>query len=330
MITLTSRPSLLQELDHLIAADFTATNHLISQELISDVPLIREVAQHIINSGGKRLRPKLLLLTANALRIKDNEHHELAAVIEFIHTATLLHDDVVDNSELRRGHETAHTIWGNKASVLVGDFLYSRAFQILAKRNNVPVMKVLAHATNALSEGEVMQLANQNCAELTEQQYYATIARKTAKLFEAASLIGVMLASVDLTIQQAFASYGFNLGMAYQIVDDCMDYSSENDKSGKNIGNDFKEGKVTLPLIYAFKQTNSSLVKKIKHAINTHNTQYLADAKQLIQQTGAIEYCLQQAKNYIATALQALDRFPSNDFLLALRNLAEFVIMRDY
>lgn len=320
----------IQPLHGVIQSDFDATNRLITEELVSDVPLIQEIARHIIKSGGKRMRPTILLLVANALGVSGDEHHELAAVVEFIHTATLLHDDVVDKSALRRGVDTANTIWGNHASVLVGDFLYSRAFQILAKRDNVPVMKVLAHTTNALSEGEVMQLTNQNHADITEEDYYQTIDRKTAKLFEACSLIGAMLTTKEESIRQAMRSYGYNLGMAFQIIDDCIDYLSDDQTAGKNIGDDFSEGKVTLPLIYAFQHGEPKEVETIKIAIEQQDQSGFTAAANLIKQTHAADYCMLKAKQFIDQAMADLETLPNNEYRDTLAKIAQFVVERQY
>ncbi|CAN7950639.1 unnamed protein product, partial [Ixodes hexagonus] len=225
---------------------------LILSELSSRVPLVQTITHHIVQSGGKRLRPLVVLLTARACGYnKGVEHQELAAIIEFIHTATLLHDDVIDKSDLRRGEKTAHAIWGNQASVLVGDFLYSRAFQILARRSNIPVMKVLANTTNQIAEGEVWQLMNQNDPNIDETTYYEVIRRKTAQLFSAGTEIGAIIGTEEEPLRKAMTAFGLHLGLAYQIIDDLLDYSEDASELDKNVGDDLAEGKATLPLIYA-------------------------------------------------------------------------------
>lgn len=319
---------LIQQAHELIQKDFEATNQLIIEQLTSDVPLIQSIASHIIKSGGKRLRPTLLLLAANALNIQGIEHHELAAVVEFIHTATLLHDDVVDNSALRRGKTTANEMWGNKASILVGDFLYSRAFQILAKRENIPVMKILAHTTNALSEGEVMQLVTQNQLDLTETTYLQVIERKTASLFSASSQIGAILATQNQQAQHDFGQYGYQLGMAFQISDDCIDYVSNTNIAGKNIGDDFKEGKVTLPLIYAFRHGEKALCETVKTALKNQDPTQLPLTLQLLKETQAIEYCKSLATQYAEAAKKALESYQDNKYINALCKLADFSVNR--
>lgn len=311
-----------------IRSEWQATDHLILHELVSDVPLIQEIAKHIVNSGGKRLRPLLVLLAASALDNHSDEAQELAAIVEFIHTATLLHDDVVDDSSLRRGRETANAIWGNQATVLVGDFLYSRAFQLLAKRSNVPVSHELAHATNALSEGEVMQLMRQTQSDLTENDYYAIIYRKTARLFEACTHIGGIISTTDETIHRALAEYGKHLGMAFQITDDVLDYTANANELGKCIGDDLQDGKTTLPLIHAMANAPAADKALIQQAIEQQSLETLADIQRIIEKTNTVPYCLSQATKHITKAVNALTPLAHSSAKESLTKIAHFVINR--
>lgn len=315
-----------------VMEDLRATDELIISELISNVPLIQEITRHIINSGGKRLRPLLVLLSARACgyQSEDSEHHELAAIIEFVHTATLLHDDVVDASELRRGKQTANAVWGNQASVLVGDFLYSRAFQILARRSNIPVMKCLADTTNAIAEGEVQQLMNQHDPDITEQNYFHVIYHKTAKLFESAAEIGAMIAKQNKATQKAMADYGLNLGIAFQIADDLLDYLSDAATLGKNVGDDLAEGKVTLPLIIAMKNGNDAQKKLIQNAIVHGKLDDMPAIIETLNQTGAIEYTQQQAQAYCEKAANCLNQLPSSPCREAMDLLIQFATHRRF
>jgi len=260
----------LSAIRELVATDMQAVNDLILRRLQSDVVLINQIGHYIVNSGGKRLRPIVVLLAARAAGYQGDRHVDLAAIIEFIHTATLLHDDVVDGSELRRSRETANAVWGNSASVLVGDFLYSRSFEMMVEVDNMRVMDVLSHATNRIAEGEVLQLLNCNNADVTEQQYLEVIRRKTATLFEAGARLGVVLAgSDDRAAEAAFAAYGLHLGTAFQLVDDALDYSSSDAELGKNIGDDLAEGKPTLPIIQALKTGTPAQVKALRKAVES-------------------------------------------------------------
>ena len=312
--------------------DLKATDELICTELLSNVPLIQDIARYIINSGGKRLRPLLVLLSARACGYprKDTEHHELAAIIEFVHTATLLHDDVVDTSELRRGKKTANALWGNQPSVLVGDFLYSRAFQILANRNNIPVMKCLADTTNAIAEGEVQQLMNQYDPDISENNYYRVIYHKTAKLFESSAEIGAMLAQKNQTIQKAMADYGLNLGMAFQITDDLLDYVSDAATLGKNIGDDLAEGKVTLPLIIAMQRGTAHQKALTRNAIQQGRLDDMPLILKALNETRAIEYTHEQARIYSDKALAALGALSDSPSRQSMEQLANFSINRSF
>lgn len=312
--------------------DLKATDTLICTELLSNVPLIQEITQHIISSGGKRLRPLLVLLSTRACGYNrdDNEHHELAAIIEFVHTATLLHDDVVDASELRRGGKTANAVWGNQASVLVGDFLYSRAFQILSRRSNIPVMRCLANTTNAIAEGEVQQLMNQYNPDISENNYYQVIYHKTAKLFESAAEIGAMIAQPNTPLQKAMATYGLNLGMAFQIADDLLDYLSDANTLGKNVGDDLAEGKVTLPLIVAMKNSDPEKKACLRRAITQGRLDDLPLILNSLKETNAIEYTYQQAQAYSDKALAVLNSLPESPSRHSLEQLVDFTVSRRY
>lgn len=315
-----------------VAADFDAMNQLITNELFSDVPLIQQIARYIVQSGGKRLRPLLVLLSAKACGYHGDEHIELATVIEFIHTATLLHDDVVDKSTQRRGHDTANEVFGNQASVLVGDFLYSRSFQLLAKRANVPVTRVLADSTNAIAEGEVLQLINSTDPDTTEARYYDVIKRKTAELFAAGCQIGAIVATDDQTTQQAMRHFGEQLGMAYQIIDDMLDYRADTEAFDKNLGDDLAEGKPTLPLIYAMQHSDEPSRELIKAIIagEQDGSQHFQQILACINNTKAFDYCLTQAKMFITHAKAALEALADSASKTALMTLCDFVIARQH
>lgn len=322
----------LDEIRAPVAIDFQVVNQTISQELFSDVPLIQSIAHHIVDSGGKRLRPLLVLLSARACGYRGTEHQELAVVIELIHTATLLHDDVVDKTELRRGIETANGRWGNEACVLVGDFLYSRAFQILAKRANVEVTRVLADSTNIIAQGEILQLMRQRDESLEKSLYLQVISRKTAELFQAAAQVGALLNhSLHPTYPMALRQYGHQLGMAYQIIDDLLDYEADPELSGKAIGNDLHEGKLTLPLLRTLQTcdayTRSIIQQAIQKGLTLDNKKYILEA---VQQGDAKSYCLAEARRYIKAALEAIAPLPESEYKRALKLLGEFVITRQY
>jgi octaprenyl-diphosphate synthase len=314
----------------LVDDDMQAVNGLILRRLQSDVVLINQIGHYIVNSGGKRLRPMAVLLAARACGYSGDKHIDLAAVIEFIHTATLLHDDVVDGSELRRSRETANAVWGNEASVLVGDFLYSRAFEMMVDVNLMRVMDILSHATNRIAEGEVLQLLNCNDPDTTESQYLEVIKRKTATLFEAGTRLGAVLAQVPGDQEQALADYGLHLGIAFQLVDDALDYSADNADLGKNVGDDLAEGKPTLPLIQAMRAGDLAQAAAVRDAIEHGGRDRIGAVLQAIESTGAIEYTASLARAEAAAAKQALGVLPSSPHVAALRDLADFAVSRTY
>lgn len=321
----------LDSIRELVQEDLAATNQFIINELESNIPLIKELIQYILSCGGKRIRPMLVLLSARAFaHHQQNSHIHLAAVIELIHTATLLHDDVVDNSTLRRGRQTAHTIWGSQASVLVGDFLYSRAFQLVVRQNNPFILNIFADATSLIAEGEVMQLMNCHDANTTEDTYFKVIERKTAKLFEVAAQIGAALSQNTHQHTDAMQHYGKNLGIAYQLIDDALDYHSSTAETGKNLGNDLSEGKPTLPLIFAMQKGTPAENELIRTAIKTGSCNNLSDIINIIESTGAIQYTAQAAKAHALKANTALQSIPDSPYRDALMGLAEFVVERSY
>ena len=320
----------METIQSLIADDMLAVDKLIHVRLESDVALINQLGHYIVNSGGKRLRPALVLLSARAFGYTDAQHIELAAIIEFIHTATLLHDDVVDASELRRGKETANAIWGNEASVLVGDFLYSRAFQMMVDIDNMQVMKILSQATNTIAEGEVMQLMNCHDADTTEDRYLDVIRYKTAKLFEAAAELGALINGASEEDQASLARYGMHLGTAFQLIDDVLDYSANSDEIGKNIGDDLSEGKPTLPLIYTIRHGSEEESAVVREAIEEGGLNNIADVMQAIESTGAIKYTADCAKAEADKAIAALACLPASAYKEALHSLAEFSISRSF
>ncbi|RKZ48974.1 MAG: octaprenyl diphosphate synthase [Gammaproteobacteria bacterium] len=305
-------------------------DNLIQESLQSDVVLINQVGHHIVNSGGKRLRPALLLLIAQHFGYSGSQHINLAAIIEFIHTATLLHDDVVDASLLRRGQETANQRWGNEASVLVGDFLYSRAFQMMVDTNSMRVMDVLSEATNTIAEGEVQQLLNSHDPDTSEASYIDVIQSKTAKLFEAAGRLGAILSERDPDDEQAMARYGMHLGTAFQLIDDVLDYSTPNSALGKNIGDDLAEGKPTLPLLYAMWNSADADANVIREGILNGGLDNIEIIQKIIKQTGAIEYTAELAQKEAELAIESLQRFSSNEYLDAMINLAKFSVERQF
>jgi octaprenyl-diphosphate synthase len=313
-----------------IAHDLAEVDEVIRRRLDSDVVLIRTIANYIIASGGKRLRPALVLLAANACNARGRARHELAAVIEFIHTATLLHDDVVDESALRRGRKTANAEFGNAASVLVGDFLYSRAFQMIVEAGSLRVMKVLADATNVIAEGEVLQLLNVHDADTDEEKYLRVIRYKTAKLFEAATQVGAILGGADAAVERALTEYGMHLGTAFQLVDDVLDYSGDLSETGKNLGDDLAEGKPTLPLIHVMKSGNEAERRLVRHAIEEGGKADLEGVVAAIHRVGALDYAREKARQEARVAAERLEGLADSECRDSLLQLALFSVERKF
>jgi octaprenyl-diphosphate synthase len=320
----------IQQLYNLVAEDREAVDALIRQRLHSDVVLINQVSEYIINNGGKRLRPVLVLLSAGAFGYQGSYHHELAAVVEFIHTATLLHDDVVDESDLRRGKETANNVWGNAPSVLVGDFLYSRAFQMMVNVQSMRVMEILSEATNIIAEGEVMQLLNVHNADLDEQGYLEVIRYKTAKLFESAAQLGAILCNRNAEEEDAMARYGMHLGTAFQLVDDVLDYSASSAELGKNIGDDLAEGKPTLPLIYTINHGSAEQAALVREAVEQGGIEKITEIRQAIESVGAIAYTARTAREEADRAIVALSVVEDSLYKDALIALADYSVQRSF
>ena len=312
----------------LVAQDMSEVDRVIAQRLDSGVPLVGEVARYIISAGGKRLRPVLLLLTCGALGYSQAQRHNLAAVVEFIHTATLLHDDVVDESTLRRGRPTANESFGNPASVLVGDFLYSRAFQMMVDAGSMRVMQVLSDATNVIAEGEVLQLMNMHDASLDEEGYLRVIRSKTAKLFEASARLGAILAGSTPGIEAACADYGQALGTAFQVIDDVLDYDGNATEMGKNLGDDLREGKATLPLILAMQRGNEAQSQMVKEAIEHGSVDRLAEIVAIVRETGALDGTREAAASEAQRAIDAAMQLPDNPYRAAMVTLASQLLNR--
>jgi octaprenyl-diphosphate synthase len=316
----------LTEIRALVQADLSAVDAVIRSRLKSAVPLVDQIAEHIISGGGKRLRPTLVVLAARACRIDSDAHVEAAAFIEFIHTATLLHDDVVDGSSLRRGRDTANRVFGNQASVLVGDFVYSRAFQMMASLGRQPVMEVMAEATNVIAEGEVLQLMNARDPDTTEARYLEVIYRKTARLFEAGAEVAAILAGVTPEVRRSLAAYGRHLGTAYQLVDDVLDYRSNPKERGKNLGDDLAEGKPTLPLIYALRMGTETQRAAIREAIKRGGLAQLEPVIAAIDATGGLEYAAELARQQSDEAIRALAPLGDSPYKAGLVALARFSV----
>jgi len=312
----------------LIAGDMRAMDAVIERRLSSDVLLVSQVSQYIVAAGGKRLRPALLLLMCGALGYQGDQRFNLAAVVEFIHTATLLHDDVVDESTLRRGRATANAAFGNPASVLVGDFLYSRAFQMMVDAGDMRIMQTLAEATNIIAEGEVLQLMNMHDASLSEEAYLRVIRSKTAKLFEASARLAALLAQVPADIERACADYGQAMGTAFQVIDDVLDYDGDAAEMGKNLGDDLREGKATLPLIIAMQRGTASEQNTIRQAIETGGTEQLAQIVAIVRQTGALQATREAAAAEAQRAIRALAVLGHNPYSEALLQLASQLLQR--
>ncbi|MFP8966632.1 octaprenyl diphosphate synthase [Pokkaliibacter sp. CJK22405] len=317
-----------QPLHAVVADDFSAVNQCILEHLHSDVALVQTIGHYIINSGGKRVRPLLALLTAKALNYAGDQHIPMAAVIEFIHTATLLHDDVVDTSEMRRGRPTANAEWGNAPSVLVGDFLYSRSFQMLVAIGDMDVMRTLSHATNIIAEGEVLQLLNCNNPDTTEEDYMRVIHGKTAMLFEASSLSAAYLANATPECREAMALYGRHIGAAFQLADDLLDYTGNAEEMGKNVGDDLAEGKPTLPLIYAIANAPEAQAKLIREAIEHGGLDHLEEITACVRDCGALDYTIQKAEQESDAAIACLTHLPDSPYKNAMRELAIAAVKR--
>ena len=320
----------LPAIQALAAGDMAAIDALIRTRLASDVVLINQVAEHIVSAGGKRLRPMLVMLAGRATGTIGADHHQLAAIVEFIHTSTLLHDDVVDESDLRRGRSTANAIWGNAASVLVGDFLYSRSFQLMVELDRMPVMRILADTTNRIAEGEVLQLLHVRNPDTDEAAYLNVIERKTAVLFAAGTRLGALASGADEATQQALYDYGMQLGYAFQIADDVLDYSGDADALGKNLGDDLAEGKATLPLIHAMAQATPDVRARLRAAIETGDVGALPDVLAAIEAAGSLDYSRARALEYAEAAERALDGLTDNDAVAALRGLARYAVERGH
>ena len=324
----TSHSVCFDDIAALAEGDMRAVDQLISESLESDVALISQVSQYIVMSGGKRLRPLIVLLAARALGYEGDQHVRAAAIIEFIHTATLLHDDVVDSSSRRRGQDSANTVFGNQASVLVGDFLYSRAFQMMVDIGDMRVMQILADATNTIAAGEVMQLMNVHDPDTTEDAYRQVIYRKTARLFEAGSQIAAVLSGQAAAIESSMLDYGRHLGTAFQLVDDALDFAASPEELGKNIGDDLAEGKATLPLIYAMQNGSEEDREIIRNAILEGGLDQLDRITAIIESTGALQYTADKAREAADLAIAAVADVPNSDFKQALINIAELSIQR--
>ena len=320
----------LPGIQSLAQADMAAVDALIRARLASDVVLINQIADHIISAGGKRLRPMLVVLAGQACGPTTPDHHQLAAIIEFIHTSTLLHDDVVDESDLRRGRSTANALWGNAPSVLVGDFLYSRSFQLMVELDRMDVMRLLADTTNRIAEGEVLQLLHVHNPDTDEAAYLRVIERKTAVLFAAGTRLGAMASGVDEGIQRRLYDYGMALGYAFQIADDVLDYTADAEALGKNLGDDLAEGKATLPLIHAIRHSDTGTAERLRAIVQEGDAGAMPEVLAAIRATGGLDYSRERARHYAAMAEQALDGLPESDALAALRGLARYAVERGH
>ncbi|NOL50399.1 octaprenyl diphosphate synthase [Pelistega europaea] len=318
----------VQEIFSPIAADMQAVDSVIRSRLNSEVVMIRTIGEYIISAGGKRMRPALVLMVAKALGYQGDLHHLLAAVIEFIHTSTLLHDDVVDESDMRRGRETANAVFGNAASVLVGDYLYSRSFEMMVEVDSMRVMQILSQATTVIAEGEVLQLLNVHDPDVTVDRYIQVVRYKTAKLFEAAAQVAAVISGASPEVEQAVAAYGRHMGTAFQLIDDVLDYSGSVESLGKNVGDDLREGKPTLPLIRVMQVGTEEQQTLIRQAIETGEADFDAVA-QAIQSTDALDYTRQMAERESHIALEALNSLPDSAYKQSMKTLAHFAVSRD-
>ena len=317
-----------EDIQNLVHDDIKKTDQVLIDHLSSDVALINQMSGYIINAGGKRLRPLLLLLCARATNYQGEHHHLMAVVIELIHTATLLHDDIVDESNTRRGKETANEVWGNAASVLVGDFLYSRAFEMMVKPDSMHIMKLLSKATNEIAQGEVMQLLNCQNSELTEKEYYRVIERKTAVLFQAATQIGAILSNADEQQELALRDYGLHLGNAFQIIDDVLDYESDFETMGKEVGDDLAEGKTTLPMIYALENTSGDKRDILINAIENADNSQIDQVVDILSSVNAFDYTRQKAQESADLAKQSLSILQNSDYKEAMILLCDLSLAR--
>lgn len=313
-----------------VVDDFAAMNAFIPRQLTSDVTMVEEIGHHIVESGGKRLRPLLVLLTARCLGVTDSRPITLAAIIEFLHTATLLHDDVVDRSDLRRGRATANHLWGNAPSVLVGDFLYSRAFQMMVSLGDMDIMQVLSDATNVIAEGEVMQLDGIGKVDMDEPRYLEVIRCKTAMLFQAAAHTATLLPPREAGRIRAMRGFGLEVGIAFQLIDDALDYSGDTATLGKNVGDDLAEGKITLPLIHTMRAGTVNQAETVRNAVRNRDATRFEEVCCAVQAAGAIDYTLQRAREASMQALAALAPMPRNRYRQALEQLAHFAAARSY
>lgn len=317
-------PYFQQNLEH----DLNRVNVVVNQAVLSDVALISQIGTYIIGAGGKRLRPILTILSGKCLGYDDDKLYSLAAMVEFIHTSTLLHDDVVDESELRRGRKTANNLFGNAAAVLVGDFLYTRAFQLMVGSGSLKILEVMADATNIIAEGEVMQLMNIGNTDITVAAYLKVIQYKTAKLFEAAAQVGAILAGATPEQEQALKDFGMYMGTAFQIIDDVLDYSGSVEQIGKNVGDDLAEGKPTLPLIYLMQQGSEQAASDVRTALQNADREYFEVIHKHVTTSDALDYCVNQAKMAVDKAIRCLDTLPQNEVTVAMRQMAELSVTR--
>lgn len=320
----------LESIRALVGEDLASTDKFIISQLESNIPMVGDIVEYVLSCGGKRVRPLILLLSARALTNRGSQHIDLAAVIELIHTATLLHDDVVDKSTLRRGNKTAHIIWGSDASVLVGDYLYSRAFQIVVNLRHQEILEIFAKATHFIAEGEIMQLVNCHNPDTTEEYYFEIIQRKTAKLFEIATQLGAILSTNSEKDIIALRDYGMHLGLAYQLIDDALDYNQSPEQTGKNIGQDLSDGKTTLPLIQAMRKSKGADLELLRKAIETGSDKQLKNIIGIIESTDAIKYTADAARHHAQKAKEALSHIAPSLYKKALEDLSNFVVDRNY
>ncbi len=318
----------IKQIHAAVSQEFSAVDQHIHQQLASDVPLVQTIGNYIVSAGGKRLRPLLVLLTAKACGYKGNQHIALASVIEFLHTATLLHDDVVDTSDLRRGRDTANAKWGNAPSILVGDFLYSRAFEMMVDIGDMEIMRILSNATTVIAQGEVLQLMKVRDASTTEETYMQVIRAKTAMLFEASTHAASVLCQIDKKQRLALKSYGDKLGIAFQLVDDLLDYQGNADEMGKNVGDDLAEGKPTLPLIYTIRNGTEHQAKLVKRAIQKGGLDQIEEISQAVKDCGALDYTAKLAQQFANEAIESLHLLPASEYRDAMEALARLSVSR--